>query len=115
MCMRSKIIRLISTSSVLLVRQSEGELQAELDLPRRREGASNGGGRSDARARRVKELEALLKRSWPVKIRPVDHVERLGPKLKALRFLQQEVFYNRKIEVRQSRADNGVAPQVAVE
>src|SRR5881397_1576792 len=44
----------------------------------------------------------------------VEQVERLGPKLDALRLLERDVFHKRKIEVRQAGADNSVAPQVAV-
>ena len=71
---------------VLLVTQSEGELQAELDLPRIRERASNRGVGSDPITRGAKELDTLLKSSGAVKIRTVEQVERLGPKLNALHF-----------------------------
>src|SRR5213592_2424709 len=84
---------------------SEGKLQAELDLARLGEGASNRGGRSDPRGRSVKEPDTLLKSSRPVKIRTVEQVESLGPKLDALRFLERDVFHERKIEVRQAGAD----------
>ena len=86
--------------------QSESELQAELNLARIREGASDRGGRNHARTRSVKEPDTLLKSSGPVKIRMVEQVERLGPKLDALGFLERDVFHERKIEVRQAGADN---------
>ncbi len=99
----------------LLVAESEGELQAKLDLARIRERASNRGGRNDPRTQSVKEPDTLRKRSGSVKIRMVEQVERLGPKLDAFGFHEWDVFHKRKVEVHQSRADDGVAPEVAIE
>ena len=94
--------------------QSEGKLQAKLDLPRIRERASNRGGRNNARSRSVKEPDTLLKSSGPVEIRMVGEVERLGPKLDALGFPERDVFHKRKIEVCQAGADDSVASEIAV-
>src|SRR5262249_30191840 len=88
--------------------------QAELNLARIRECASNRGVRSDPIARSVKDLDVLLKSSGPVKVRPVENIESLGPKLDALHFRHRNVFHNRKIEVLQAGANDGIAPQVAV-
>src|SRR2546425_519665 len=95
-------------------RGSEGQLQAELDLARICESASNCGARSDARARRVKESDTLRKRSGPGKIRAVEQIESLRTKLEAFAFRQRDVFHDRKIEVCQAGSNDGVAPQVAI-
>src|SRR5437899_283844 len=94
---------------------SEGELQAELDLPRICERAPNRGGRSDPFTRRGKEPDTLRKGSGPVKIRPVEQVESLRAKLDALHFRNPDVFHNRKIEVLQARTADGVASEIAIE
>src|SRR5262249_48918881 len=99
-------------SHLLIV--SEGKLQAELDLPRIGERASNCGVSDDPPAQNVKELDTLLKSSRSVKVRVVEQIERLGTELDALVFQERDVFHKRKIEVRQARADHRIAPQVAI-
>src|SRR5438046_705043 len=93
---------------------SEGELQAELDLARIGDSASNCGVRRDPLTQRGKELDTLLKSSRPVKVRVVEQVERLSAELDALVFQERDVFHKGIIEVRQARADDAIAPQVAI-
>src|SRR5439155_19166006 len=90
------------------------ELQTELDLPRIRKCASNAGGRSDPFTRRREELDGLRDGTGPVEIRVVKHVECFGTKLHALVLEERNVLHHGKIEVSESRPDDGIPPQIPV-